>query len=81
MAQKMDIEQARRILQQGGFDLNPQPDNLTPTWTDGLPHDFSGWGPQTPDPLNPSPAVDLFWTGEGYDHRHQVWRFDGRRHH
>lgn len=78
MAQKMDIEQARRILQQGGVDLNPQPDNPAPTWTDGLPHGFSGRGLQTPDPLNPSPAVDLLWTGEGHDHRHQVWLFDGR---
>ena len=81
MAQKMDGEQARHILRNGGFDLIGQPDDHSPTWIDGLPRDFTGWGPQTPDPQNPSPALDLQWTGEGGDHQHQVWRFEGRRHH
>ena len=81
MAQKIDGEQARHILRNGGFDLIGQPDDHSPTWTDGLPHDFTGWGPQTPDPQNPSPPLDLQWTGEGGDHQHQVWRFEGRRHH
>lgn len=82
MAQKRDSEEARRILKNGGFDLQPQSeddrgdDHLS--WTDGLPHDFSGWGPQTPDPDKPSPAVDLAFTGEADDHHH-VWRFDMRR--
>lgn len=77
MAQKMDVEEARRILKNGGFNLAPQPDNH-PAWTDGLPHDFNGWGPQTPDPDKPSPAIDLAFTGEAHDHHH-VWRFDMRR--
>lgn len=79
MAQKMDVEEARRILQRGGFDLSPQQDDHL-TWTDGLPHDFNGWGPQTPDPDKPSPAVDLAFTGEAGDHHH-VWRFEMRRRH
>lgn len=57
-------------------------------WTDGLPHNFQGWGPQTADP--DAAAVDtstfhpdnsLTWTGEGHEPNHHVWRFDGRRRH
>ena len=34
-----------------------------PRWTDGFPHDFHGWGPQTPlpdseNPYIPSPGAD-----------------------
>jgi hypothetical protein len=62
----------------------PEPALQQSTWTDGLPHAFTGWGPQTPDPdakPEPAPAIDLVWKGGG-DHRdHQVWSFDRRRHH
>jgi hypothetical protein len=81
MAEKMDIDESRRIVQQGDFSLEPHPGGHEPTWTDGLPHDFSGWGPQTPDPQKPSPAIDLTWTGQGGDRGCHVWKFDGRRHH
>lgn len=81
MAEKMDVEGDRRLIQPDLLDLNPQHDDQTPAWTEDLPREFAGWGPQTPDPQNPSPAVDFLWTGEGSDHRHQVWRFDGHRHH
>lgn len=54
------------------------------SWTDGLPHEFKGWGPQTPDPdedqAAPAPAGDLVWRGKD-DDKHFVWRFDMRRHH
>lgn len=55
-----------------------------PGWTDGLPHDFKGWGPQTPDPEAPAeesiaPDHDLSWQGEPDEKNHFVWRFDGRR--
>lgn len=58
----------------------------TPSWTDGLPHKFKGWGPQTPDPE--APAGDgvqfqadggLNWPGESDEGAYHVWRFDGRR--
>ena len=56
------------------------------TWTDGLPHNFQGWGPQTPDPDAPAtdsgafrPENSLTWAGEGDEHNHHVWHFDGRR--
>ncbi|RYZ13638.1 MAG: hypothetical protein EON61_06590 [Alphaproteobacteria bacterium] len=57
-------------------------------WTEGLPHDFRGWGPQTPDPAEDLPAPTdmhvkddgLHWSG-GEEHRHIVWRFDRRHHH
>lgn len=81
MAEKMDPNEARRILQSGGFDLNPQPNTHEAGWTDGLPHDFNGWGPQTPDPDKPSPAVDLAFTGEANVEHHHVWRFEMRRRH
>jgi hypothetical protein len=52
------------------------------TWTDGLPHDFRGWGPQTPDPAEAEPAApqELRWHGGDDHHNHYVWHFDGRRH-
>lgn len=60
----------------------------SPSWTDGLPHDFKGWGPQTPDPEEPEAeeGVSFFddglsWRGETDTRNHFVWRFDGRRHH
>ena len=49
-----------------------------PNWTDSFPHDFHGWGPQTPDPDD-----ELVWRGDhGTESRHHViWRFDRQRHH
>ncbi len=47
---------------------------------EGIPHDFKGWGPQTPDPADAVDAVDLNWNGHE-DLRHIVWRFDRPRHH
>jgi len=56
------------------------------SWTDGLPHDFKGWGPQTPDPDAPAGEgaayqldTSLTWAGEGDAPSHHVWRFDGGR--
>jgi hypothetical protein len=58
------------------------------SWTDGLPHDFKGWGPQTPDPDAPAqggvvfqPESGLSWAGEGDERSYHVWHFDGRRRH
>ena len=51
-----------------------------PAWMEGIPHDFKGWGPQTPDPADAVDAVDLNWNGHE-DLRHIVWRFDRPRHH
>lgn len=55
-------------------------------WTAGFPHDFKGWGPQTPDPAEDT--VEIYTSGEGLhyngdddEHRHIVWRFDRRKHH
>lgn len=63
----------------GKFDLEAA--TATPSWTDGLPHGFSGWGPQTPDPGDAkAPGGELQWQGEYDDHVHHVWRFDLRRH-
>ncbi len=57
-----------------------------PSWTDGLPHDFRGWGPQTPDTdalggdgVSAQPDGALTWDGEDDAQDHHVWRFDGRR--
>ena len=53
------------------------------SWTEGLPHDFKGWGPQTANPADEVHLADdgLKWNGEE-DHKHIVWRFDRRhRHH
>jgi len=59
-----------------------------PTWTDGLPHEFEGWGPKTPDPTASTgervvfePPSDLNWAGESESQSHHVWHFDGRRRH
>lgn len=60
-------------------------DSEAMSWTDGLPHDFKGWGPQTPDPDFPTQSVQtdssLTWDGGEQDRNHHVWRFDGRRRH
>ena len=58
-------------------------------WTDGFPHDFHGWGPQTPTPDNELPEGaehvklrvpdHLTWHGDDRDD-HIVWRYDGARH-
>jgi hypothetical protein len=53
------------------------------SWTEGLPHDFTGWGPRTPDPSEDLHVADdgLHWAGEE-SHRHIVWSFDRKhRHH
>lgn len=61
-------------------------DTHKPTWTDGLPHNFRGWGPQTPDPDASQADMDsmlpddeLKWRGDSDGPNHFVWRFDGRR--
>jgi len=62
---------------------NPYAGGQHHAWTKGgLPHDFKGWGPQTPDSAEEVRAVDigLTWDGED-DHKHFVWRFDRRLHH
>ncbi len=57
------------------------------SWTDGLPHDFKGWGPQTPDPGDPvesassEPNSELHWDSGEEPRNHHVWHFDGRRRH
>lgn len=67
----------------GNFDLGASSHKNT-TWTDGLPHDFRGWGPQTPDPdekaSESTARHELLWRGEDDHHNHYVWHFDGRRH-
>ena len=57
-------------------------------WTDGLPHNFQGWSPQTPDPdaqatdaATFQPDNSLTWAGESHEQNHHVWNFDGRRRH
>lgn len=67
----------------GKFDLGTM-NHHNSNWTDGFPHEFKGWGPQTPDPdetPGPAPATDLVWKGGGDHHDHQVWSFERRRHH
>lgn len=62
-------------------------DFQTPSWLDGLPHNFEGWGPKTPDADAPGDTVHLdsglTWTGEVDERDHHVWSFQraGRRHH
>jgi hypothetical protein len=63
-------------------------DSEAPSWVDGLPHDFKGWGPQTPDrdapdgaPASSQPDLSLTWDGHDESHNHHIWRFDGRRRH
>lgn len=57
----------------------------TQSWIDGLPHNFNGWGPRTPDPDHPEEAVQaddhLTWNGEGEHRHHYVWNFQRSRHH
>ncbi len=66
-------------------------DDHKPSWTDGFPHSFHGWGPQTPTPdnelasdaehINLRPDDELTWrpirdeTGD-----HIVWRYETTRH-
>ena len=58
-----------------------------PSWLDGLPYNFDGWGPKTPDADAPDNTMhadsELTWTGEVDELDHQVWSFQraGRRHH
>jgi hypothetical protein len=61
----------------GGFGFGGT-DKTTPKWTDGFPHDFRGWGPQTPLP----DSEDLSWRSEGEDddRDHVVWRFEPKHH-
>lgn len=62
-------------------------DHQTPTWLDGLPHNFEGWGPTTPDADAPDDTVhaasELMWKGEVDERDHNVWNFQRapRRHH
>jgi hypothetical protein len=65
----------------GKFDLGAMQQHRS-NWTDGFPHEFKGWGPQTPDPAQSDvPATELVWEA-GDDHAgHYVWRFDLRRRH
>jgi hypothetical protein len=57
----------------------------TGSWIDGLPHNFSGWGPRTPDPEHPQDVIhtdeELMWNGEGEHRHHYVWNFQRSRHH
>lgn len=75
-------------LERRAYGAPGQDDHDEKSWVDGLPHDFKGWGPQTPDPDAPpsehadfTPDESLTWDGEGDAHNHHVWRFDGRRRH
>lgn len=69
--------------------LNPEhaADHRTPSWLDGLPHNFDGWGPKTPDADVVEDMLhadsELTWNGEVDDRDHHVWSFQraGRRHH
>jgi hypothetical protein len=62
-------------------------DSQTLSWLDGLPHNFEGWGPKTPDADAPDDTVhadsELTWTGEVDERDHHVWSFQraSRRHH
>lgn len=81
MADKTVSDREPAPYQPGNFDIGVDAPHKS-TWTDGLPHDFKGWGPRTPDPENePAPEGELHWHGEYDDHTHHVWRFDLRRHH
>ena len=81
MAEKITLTEDT-LYGPGNFDLAvPSPKH---NWTDGLPHDFKGWGPQTPDLVEttspPAPHSELVWRGDDDHHNHYVWHFDGRRH-
>ena len=67
--------------------FNPYSGGEHRSWTDGLPHDFKGWGPQTPDDSNDVKSDEvrladdgLRWDGEQTD-RHIVWSFDRKQRH
>ena len=59
-----------------------------PSWTDGFPQTFHGWGPQTPDLESDTeahvhfdtPGGDLRWRGDNDREEHIVWRLDSRIH-
>lgn len=61
-----------------------RPDH-SPSWLDGLPHNFDGWGPKTPDAEvaedTGHTGSDLTWTGDVDDRHHYVWTFQRARHH
>ena len=67
--------------------FNPYNGGEHSSWTEALPHDFKGWGPQTPDlaeETKPGMQVghdDLHWDGDEESQRHIVWRFDRPRRH
>lgn len=81
MANKITHSNDQNLYGSGNYDPGASSPHKM-NWTEGLPHDFRGWGPQTPDPTEEIRAVDigLKWDGED-DNRHFVWRFDRRRHH
>lgn len=80
MAEKITLTDDN-LYGKGRFELAVP--SSTQKWTDGLPHDFKGWGPQTPDPnaseRAPAPEAELVWRGEDDHHNNFVWHFDGRR--
>ena len=56
------------------------------SWLDGLPHNFDGWGPKTPDADVADDPIhnnsELTWAGDTDDRDHIVWNFQrARRHH
>jgi hypothetical protein len=54
------------------------------SWIDGLPHNFDGWGPKTPDAESADDVShgdsDLTWSGD-VDRHHYVWTFQRARRH
>lgn len=75
-----DINDQGNPPQSGGRD-----ENHPPSWLDGLPHNFSGWGPRTPDGEHVDQLLHgedrLAWNGKGDHGSHYVWRFQRPRHH
>lgn len=94
MADKSTID-INDPYRQDDYDFGVLYGSATPkaSWTDGLPHNFQGWGPQTPDPDARGPDLrdtsndafhpenSLTWAGEGDERNLHVWRFEGRRRH
>ena len=82
MAEKITLSEDN-IYGPTGFD--PAAPAHKSNWIDAFPHNFSGWGPQTPDPgasarAPSTPSDELVWRGGDDHHNHYVWHFDGRRH-
>ena len=49
-------------------------------WRDSLPHNFHGWGPQTPDPgRTPSPPRRIPPSSHPLDHHYLTWRDEQMR--